>query len=370
MEKRTVLQWDKDDCAYMGLVKFDLLGLGMLAALQHSFDLAAEHVGERWSLETVPKEEQGVYDQLVPGGRGRGVPGGVARADGAAAPLPPAPVLRPRDRGRPDPARPDPGRRGAPDRAAAARRRAGHLPPPAARAGAEPHPRDPDLPGAADADRDGGRRLLGRGRGPAASGHGQQARDREDRVAAGEALRGDGRQRHHRGDGRRDLHEDPGLRELRLRGEPLAVVRAARLRVRVDAAALPRGVPRLPPPSAADGLLLARLPHRGRQAARRRRAPAGHQPLARGRGHGGDRGRRSLRPRRLPPIRAAAGAGDVRPRCARAGRRAPGATARSRYGSGSRGSPASGRGWRTGSSRSGWRTATTATSATSRAGSG
>jgi error-prone DNA polymerase len=64
MENRTVLQWDKDDCAYMGLVKFDLLGLGMLAALQYAFDLAAEHVGERWTLETIPKEEQGVYDQL------------------------------------------------------------------------------------------------------------------------------------------------------------------------------------------------------------------------------------------------------------------------------------------------------------------
>ncbi|WP_375390349.1 error-prone DNA polymerase, partial [uncultured Amnibacterium sp.] len=69
MERRTVLQWDKDDCAYMGLVKFDLLGLGMLAALQYAFDLAAqtvigEHGGERWTLETIPKEEQGVYDQL------------------------------------------------------------------------------------------------------------------------------------------------------------------------------------------------------------------------------------------------------------------------------------------------------------------
>ena len=64
MAGRTVLQWDKDDCAWMGLVKFDLLGLGMLAALQYAFDLAAEHVGERWTLETIPKEEAGVYDQL------------------------------------------------------------------------------------------------------------------------------------------------------------------------------------------------------------------------------------------------------------------------------------------------------------------
>jgi error-prone DNA polymerase len=64
MDGRTVLQWDKDDCAWMGLVKFDLLGLGMLAALQYSFDLAAEHCGERWDLQSMPKEEQGVYDQL------------------------------------------------------------------------------------------------------------------------------------------------------------------------------------------------------------------------------------------------------------------------------------------------------------------
>jgi len=64
MENRTVLQWDKDDCAWMGLVKFDLLGLGMLGALRHTFDLAAEHVGERWELSTIPKEECGVYDML------------------------------------------------------------------------------------------------------------------------------------------------------------------------------------------------------------------------------------------------------------------------------------------------------------------
>ncbi|PZF56903.1 error-prone DNA polymerase [Curtobacterium sp. MCBD17_034] len=64
MDGRTVLQWDKDDCAFMGLVKFDMLGLGMLAALQYAFDLAADHCGERWDMHDMPKEEQGVYDQL------------------------------------------------------------------------------------------------------------------------------------------------------------------------------------------------------------------------------------------------------------------------------------------------------------------
>ncbi|NHN56689.1 error-prone DNA polymerase [Calidifontibacter sp. DB0510] len=64
MEARTVLQWDKDDCAWMGLVKFDLLGLGILAAIQHTFDLVGEHLGESWRMETIPKGEPGVYDML------------------------------------------------------------------------------------------------------------------------------------------------------------------------------------------------------------------------------------------------------------------------------------------------------------------
>ncbi len=64
MPGRTVLQWDKDDCAWMGLVKFDLLGLGMLGAIAHAYELVAEHLGERWDLRTIPKEEPGVYDML------------------------------------------------------------------------------------------------------------------------------------------------------------------------------------------------------------------------------------------------------------------------------------------------------------------
>jgi error-prone DNA polymerase len=64
MENRTVIQWDKDDAAWMGLVKFDLLGLGMLAALQYCFDLIKGATGEEWELATLPKEEQAVYDML------------------------------------------------------------------------------------------------------------------------------------------------------------------------------------------------------------------------------------------------------------------------------------------------------------------
>lgn len=61
---RTVLQWDKDDCEWMGLVKFDLLGLGILEAIQHTLTTAGEVLGEVWELATLPRDEPGVYDML------------------------------------------------------------------------------------------------------------------------------------------------------------------------------------------------------------------------------------------------------------------------------------------------------------------
>jgi error-prone DNA polymerase len=64
MPGRTVLQWDKDDCAYAGLVKFDLLGLGMLSALRDCFELVEAHHGRRWSLDSIPQEDVGVYGML------------------------------------------------------------------------------------------------------------------------------------------------------------------------------------------------------------------------------------------------------------------------------------------------------------------
>jgi error-prone DNA polymerase len=65
MPGRTVLQWDKDDCAYAGLVKFDLLGLGMLAALHDCFDLVEKHYGPRWTMATIPQEDPVVYQMLT-----------------------------------------------------------------------------------------------------------------------------------------------------------------------------------------------------------------------------------------------------------------------------------------------------------------
>ena len=63
MDKRSVLQWDKDDCARTGLVKFDLLGLGMLSALHYAVDLIREHRGYEIDLATIPQDDD-VYAML------------------------------------------------------------------------------------------------------------------------------------------------------------------------------------------------------------------------------------------------------------------------------------------------------------------
>ncbi|MGE2692187.1 error-prone DNA polymerase [Mycolicibacterium pulveris] len=64
MENRSVLQWDKDDCAAIGLVKFDLLGLGMLSALHYCIDLVREHKGIDVDLARLDLSEPAVYEML------------------------------------------------------------------------------------------------------------------------------------------------------------------------------------------------------------------------------------------------------------------------------------------------------------------
>jgi error-prone DNA polymerase len=64
MAGRSVLQWDKDDCAAIGLVKFDLLGLGMLSALHYAIDLVAEHKGVEVDLAHLDLSDERVYEML------------------------------------------------------------------------------------------------------------------------------------------------------------------------------------------------------------------------------------------------------------------------------------------------------------------
>ncbi len=66
-EKRSVVQWDKDDCAAAGLVKFDLLGLGMLEAIHHCLDLVEKHRGKKIELWEIDIAEPEVYAMLARG---------------------------------------------------------------------------------------------------------------------------------------------------------------------------------------------------------------------------------------------------------------------------------------------------------------
>jgi error-prone DNA polymerase len=67
MDNRTFIEWDKDDIDELGILKIDVLALGMLTCIRKCFDLVEQHHGERWELATVPAEEPGVYDMLCKG---------------------------------------------------------------------------------------------------------------------------------------------------------------------------------------------------------------------------------------------------------------------------------------------------------------
>jgi error-prone DNA polymerase len=64
MPERTVIQWDKDDLDALGLLKVDVLGLGMLAAIRRAFSLIEGFRGQAWTLATVPAEDPAVYDMI------------------------------------------------------------------------------------------------------------------------------------------------------------------------------------------------------------------------------------------------------------------------------------------------------------------
>ena len=64
MEDRTVIEWDKDDLDALGLLKVDVLGLGMLTCIRKAFALLQEHYGKTLTLGTVPREDPIVYDML------------------------------------------------------------------------------------------------------------------------------------------------------------------------------------------------------------------------------------------------------------------------------------------------------------------
>ena len=64
MEGRSVIQWDKDDLDALGLLKVDILALGMLTALRRSLDLIGQKLGRRFELQDVPPEDAATYDMI------------------------------------------------------------------------------------------------------------------------------------------------------------------------------------------------------------------------------------------------------------------------------------------------------------------
>jgi error-prone DNA polymerase len=64
MDERKMVEWDKNDLDAVGLIKVDVLALGMLSCLKRAFDLLGQHYGRKLDLASLPKEEESVYDMI------------------------------------------------------------------------------------------------------------------------------------------------------------------------------------------------------------------------------------------------------------------------------------------------------------------
>ena len=64
MDDRTVIEWDKDDLDALGILKIDVLALGMLSCIHKGFDLLRQYYGQNYDLATVPPEDVAVYNML------------------------------------------------------------------------------------------------------------------------------------------------------------------------------------------------------------------------------------------------------------------------------------------------------------------
>ena len=353
MEGRQMVQWDKDSCGDAGFLKIDLLGLGMLSAVERCIDEIARVRGERHRPVADPVRRQGGLRAHPGGGDHRRLPDRVARADADAEADPAGDARRPHRAGGARAARADHRRGGAPlHRAAqgAARRPLvrGALRAPLARAGAARHARHDRLPGPGARGGDGLRRLQrGRGGGPAAGDEPAPLRGGDPRLRGEVPGRG-GRARGHARDRLDRVDPDRRLLGLRLPEGALGGLRAARLPVHLAAGALPPGVPLRAPERAADGLLPA-----GRAGARGAAARGGGAAAVRGQERGGVPGRGRRRPDgpRLRDRREGGrGARDGRPSAAPAGARSatwPAAPApRPRRSAGSPGRAPATRSWR------------------------
>ncbi len=67
MDERTFIEWDKDDIDALGLMKVDVLALGMLTCIRKAFALIETHIGRQYTLATIPPDQADVYDMLCKG---------------------------------------------------------------------------------------------------------------------------------------------------------------------------------------------------------------------------------------------------------------------------------------------------------------
>ena len=67
MPDRSFIEWDKDDIDALGILKVDILALGMLTCIRKAFDMIAAHYDQRWTLATIPQEDPRVYNMLCKG---------------------------------------------------------------------------------------------------------------------------------------------------------------------------------------------------------------------------------------------------------------------------------------------------------------
>jgi error-prone DNA polymerase len=95
MPGRTVVQWDKEDCADMDLIKVDLLGLGMMAVLKECVELIPRYYGKQIDIAQIPHDDPKVYDMLRRARYRWAFPGRVSCPNGVTAPEQPGQVLRP-----------------------------------------------------------------------------------------------------------------------------------------------------------------------------------------------------------------------------------------------------------------------------------
>lgn len=64
MQDRTVIQWDKDDLEALGLLKIDVLALGMLSAIRRTLELVSQQRGEPFEMQDIPAEDEATYDMI------------------------------------------------------------------------------------------------------------------------------------------------------------------------------------------------------------------------------------------------------------------------------------------------------------------